>query len=526
MISAAWLPTVVILALLAGAALGQYWRASWLRRNQARLRKEAKQILRAAERTGQGTIIDAELKAKSIVLSERRAFQSESDSLRGELLARERLLNQRLEYLSEREADLERRHAKLDQNSHELEALKADIVQKESQVLASLEQAACLTVEQAKLELLERMRAQAKSFSEREAKSILADARMGAERKAREILASAIERQSREIISERTVSILPLNNEELRGRIIGRDGRNIRTFEAVTGVDVLLDEIPNHIVLSSLSPERREAAKIAMVSLIGDGRIQPNRIEEFVEKAKKDVAQNYLVYGKEAAAMAGCYGMAEPVLAQLGQLKFRTSYGQSVLSHSIETASIAEIVGAELGLLPEECESLKRAALLHDIGKSLSESKKGPHAIIGAEFLRENGEKHEVVNAVAAHHTEVEDQSMLCPLLRAADALSGARPGARREDYEDYFSRLSKMEEVARGFYGVEKAYAFQAGRELHLLVSSAVIKESELPQLAEHVARAIEKEIPHFADVKIILIRETRAVSQAKWAPGEREAR
>ena len=513
------LPLIVLLALATGWALGQYWRARWIRRNKARLRKEAKYILAEAEREGQAKIVDAELQAKGILLEERRQFEVLRRQAEEDLAKREKLIATLLEHLECEKRDQQRRKEKLDQEKAKLADQEAEIAGLRAQVQAHLEKLAGLSLEEARRELFKEAEEVARSEIQARAKMVRDEAHHNAERKAREIIVTVMERLSRSVVAEATVCSLTLPSQEMKGRIIGRDGRNVRAFEAVAGVDVLLDEESNSVTLSCHNPFRREVARQALEHLVADGRIQPSRIEEFVALAEKDLRAAALLRGMEAMQELGLSGIPDKLLELLGQLYFRTSYSQNVLRHSVEVGVIAGMIAAELGLDQEWQSKARRAGLLHDCGKALDESHKGPHALEGAGYLEGLSEAREVINAVAAHHGEVEDESILAPVLRVADALSGARPGARREDLAVYLHRLEGLEKLACSFKGVERAYAFQAGREIHVTVAPAEVGEGELKVLAGNIAAEIQKRFNYGGMVKVAVIRETKAVEMVRWS-------
>ena len=511
-------PLVVLLALLSGAALGQFWRARWIRRNRARLRREAKQILIEAERTGKGTIIDAELEAKRILLDQRQIFDLEAAQLRQELLKREELLNQRLEGVSEMQSDLETRSAALNAERQALEQRTQELLNREKELRQRLEQVAGESASQAREQLFAQLSSEVEIAVKHQAAREIEICRQNVEEVSRELISTCVERLARAESAERSTSLVALEDETVKGRIIGRDGRNVRAFEAIAGVEIILDEIPHYAVLSSHDAERRETARVALVNLIKDGRIQPARIEEFVARAKAECADNLLNAGREAALSVGINDLKNPVLAVLGRLRLRSSLGQNVLMHSVECARLACFAAAELSLGKELSMCLIRSSLLHDIGKALGPEFAGPHALTGAQFLKTHGEDNLVCNLVASHHNQVADQSMLCALLRAIDTLSGARPGARREDYQNYLKRLEQLEKLALNFEGVSRAYALQAGRELHISVESDKVSDDELPVLAAQIARRIETEFRSLGLVKVSITRQSQVVEFARW--------
>lgn len=520
MISTQLQPIVVILALLCGAALGQFWRQRWILRNRARLRQEARLILRDAERAGQGTIIDAELKAKEIGLLERRQLEQERERCKEDLLERERLLAKREQLLGARQEGLEKREAAVDQILKQCNAESSAAEKLRGELLAKLENCANLSAEQARQTLLDEVASVNSALLAKRRQDLIDESQQTARERSREILATVMERLSPDVLGERAVCLLPLPSEEMRGRVVGREGRNIRAFEAISGVDVLLDEIPGQIMLSSHNPERRETARLAMLALLEDGRIQPSRIEEFIKNARDRLDSTLFRLAQQAAENFGINDMAPEVIEVLGRLHLRRSYAQNVLSHSLETAQIAKLLGQEIGLDEARLQILTKAALLHDIGKALSDNYNGPHALVGAEFLQRYESSELLLNAIAAHHGETEDQSLLCQLLRTADKLSGARPGARREDLQNYIKRLQGLEQIALSFKGVERAYALRAGRELQLLVASQEISDEGLYTLVQDISEAIKRGYSALGEVEIHALREVKIIQRVCHLP------
>ncbi len=510
---------IVLLSLSSGWALGQYWRMQWIRKNRGKIRREAREIIKDAERKGKATIADAEIAAKEFLLSERRQHEENVRETRSELSQRQALLSQRESQLSALQIEIEERSKLSSKQASAIESTMIELTKREQSLFEQVQKVAGMNVAQAS----EQIMLEARKRSEAEARNleqhILAAAKERAEAKAHEVVATTIERISRDIISERSTVVLPLPTADMKSRLIGRDGRNVRAFEALSGVDLLLDDVPEHVIISSHDVFRKEVAKEALVRLMGDGRIQPARIEEFLAEAKLKVESGNVENGRRALGELGLDTGHEELVSVLGKLRLRSSYTQNVLLHSLETAFIAASIAAELGMNLEMQTLARRAGLFHDIGKALNEKYQGPHALVGAEFLSRFGEHDLVINAVAAHHGESDDRSILAPILRAADALSGARPGARRENIAAYIERLQKMEELAKEFPGVKQAYALQAGRELHVIVESAEVSDERAHELGELISRTIERQVKYVGQLKVTVIRELRVTHTASWS-------
>lgn len=409
---------------------------------------------------------------------------------------------------------LERREESLNKKAKELNEKEVLINELYEKQVEELERLSGLTSEEAKELLLNDIRKEIAHESAIMIKEIEAQTREEAEKRAREIISCAIQRCAADHVAETTVTVVNLPNDEMKGRIIGREGRNIRTLETLTGIDLIIDDTPEAVVLSGFDPIRREIARIALEKLIVDGRIHPARIEEMVEKAKVEVDNIIKEEGEQAAFETGIHGLHPELIKLLGRLKYRTSYGQNVLKHSIEVSHIAGVMAAELGA---NVKIAKRAGLLHDIGKAVDHEVEGPHVDIGVDIARRYRESKEVLHAIAAHHGDIEPQSVEAVLVQAADAISAARPGARRETLEAYIKRLEKLEEIANSFDGIEKSYAIQAGRELRIMVKPEDVKDDEIIHTAREIAKRIESELDYPGQIKVNVIRETRAVEYAK---------
>ena len=476
--------------------------------NDARARSEI--LLKEAELTAKDLGAQARLEAEREILETRR----ELTALEAKIEGREETIERRIEAFERREADLNRRDQGLRERDKALTAKEAERQALIEEARNRLEAVAELTREEAKREIVDEMVAQARHDAARQIRVVEEEAREESDRRAKRIISIAIERLAGEFVTERTVSVLTLPNDEMKGRIIGREGRNIRAIEAATGVDIIIDDTPEAVVISCHNPIRREIARVAMERLISDGRIHPGRIEEVVRKAEQEVEESIREAGNRALLEVGVHGIHPELVKLLGMLKYRYSYAQNVLMHSIEAAFICGAMAAELGLNEKQA---RRAALLHDIGKALTHEVEGSHALIGGELARKYGESAKIVNAIAAHHEEVKAETILAPLVDAADALSGARPGARREVLESYVKRLEDLETIARSFKGVEKCFAVQAGREMRIIVEPSQVSDEDATMLARDVAKKIETDMTYPGQIRVTVIRETRSTELAR---------
>ena len=476
--------------------------------------EEAKRIINEAIKGGENKKREMLLEAKEEIHKSRSEYEREVKERRAEVSKQERRLQQKEEALDKKidlhekkEDELAKRIAAIDKKQEEVESLKRSQME-------VLEKISGLTQEEAKAYILKGVEENVRHETAMKIKEIEAQMKEEADQTAREIIATAIQRCAADHAAETTVSVVPLPNDEMKGRIIGREGRNIRTLETITGVDLIIDDTPEAITVSSFDPVRREVARLALEKLIADGRIHPTRIEDMVEKARREVDHTIKVEGERATFETGVHNLHPELIKLLGRQKYRTSYGQNVLNHSIEVAHIAGLMASELGV---DVTLAKRAGLLHDLGKSVDHEMEGSHVQLGVELAKKYKENPVVINAIEAHHGDVEPQTVIACLVQAADAISAARPGARRENVENYIRRLEKLEELTNSFPGVEKAYAIQAGREVRVMVKPEEVTEDNMILLAHDLAKKIESELEYPGQIKVNVIRETKAVEYSK---------
>jgi ribonuclease Y len=483
--------------------------------------EEARKVVEKAQQEGQTVLKEAKLLAKDELYQMKLDFENETKEMRAELKKREKRLTQKEENIDRKLEQLERRDGSIAKKERQLtekeEALRKEEARYEALIQeqkVQLEKISGLTAEEAKNLLIKAMEREARYEGAKLIKRIENESREQADRKAKKIMATAIQRYAGDYVAEKTVSVVNLPSDEMKGRIIGREGRNIRALEGATGIDLIIDDTPEAVILSGFNPVRREVARLALERLINDGRIHPARIEETVKKVSQEIDVEIREAGEQAAFDLGVHGFHSELIQLVGKLKFRTSYGQNVLAHSLEVGFLCGVMAAELGLNVKQA---KRVGLLHDIGKAVDHEVEGPHALIGAKLAKKYGEPPRVVHAISAHHEDVPPASVLAVLVQAADTLSGARPGARRETLESYVKRLDDLERIAGSFDGVSKSYAIQAGRELRIIVESETVSDEEAVLLSRDVAKNIEESLSYPGQIRVTVIRETRAVDFAK---------
>lgn len=517
-----WLYILIgVVALIVGFFAGAVIVKKKIESDNAKVGKTSEEILNKARREADEIIKEAKLESKEIIFKGKQEAENEIKEGKKELqaqekriLTKEEALDKKVELTEKKEEMIIQREKEYEDKIAEVDKIKAETDNIRLQLIQEIEKISGMTREEAKQLLRHEMVEEAKVDAAREIREIEEEVKRTADKKAQSVIATSIQRCAPEYVSEIAVSSVNLPSDEMKGRIIGREGRNIRTFESVTGVDIIVDDTPEAVILSSYDPFRREIAKLTLERLISDGRIHPSRIEEHYEKSKQEVEKHIYEVGEEAAFNLGIHNIHSDLLKLIGRLKYRTSYGQNVLNHSIEVAKIAGIMAAELGL---DEKMAKRMGLLHDIGKAVDQESEGSHTEVGVDIVKKYKEDDRILNAILSHHGEQEFKYTESVLIQAADALSASRPGARREVLESYIKRLEKLEEISSSFEGVSKAYAIQAGRELRIIVEPDRVNDDTMVTLSKDIAKRIEEELTYPGQIKVTVIREARTVEYAK---------
>ena len=512
---------LLMLGLILGLPLGFFLRKKSMESRFKSIENYSKTILADSQKEGKNIIKEANLQAKDMLYQMKLDFEKETKGQKEQIKKQEKRLSLKKEQEGKRIESLEKREHKTRDKEKKIDRMESDIFKKEAEYkrliaeqINKTEKIAGVSREEAKQILIKSMELEAKHDAAKLMRKIENEAKYEADRKAKKIISLAVKRYSGDYVAEKTVSVVNLPNDEMKGRIIGREGRNIRAIEAATGIDLIIDDTPEAVILSGFNPIRREVAKIALEKLIEDGRIHPARIEEIVDKISKDLDASIVEVGEQTAFDIGVHELHPELIKLLGRLKYRSSYAQNVLLHSREVSFICGIMAAELGLNVKQS---KRAGLLHDIGKAVDHEVEGPHAVIGADLARKYGEDEKVIHAIHAHHEDIPPDSILAVLVQAADTLSGARPGARQEMLESYVKRLHDLEDIAMSTPGVNKTYAIQAGREIRIMVEGKTISDDQSYIICKDIAKKIEKGLSYPGQIKVTVIRETRAVEYAK---------
>ena len=504
----------LVVGLGVGFPFGIHYRKKVSEKEISSAEEEGKRIINEAIKSAETKKKEALLEAKEEILKNRSEYEKEEKSRRADLQRQENRLQQKeenldrkTEALEKREESLAQKHAAIDKENEEIKVIKRSQTE-------MLERISGFTAEEAKAYLIAQVESEVTHETALKIKEVESRMKEECEARAREVVAQAIQRCAADSVAELTVSVVPLPNDEMKGRIIGREGRNIRTIETLTGVDLIIDDTPEAITVSCFEPVRREIARLALEKLIADGRIHPTHIEEMVEKARREVESTIKAEGERAVFECGVRNLHPELVKMLGRLHYRTSYGQNVLQHSIEVSHIAGMMAAELGA---DVQAAKRAGLLHDLGKAVDHEMEGTHVALGVEFARKYKERDDIIHAIEAHHNDVEPRTVVACLVQAADAISAARPGARRENLENYIKRLEQLESITNSYPGVEKAYAIQAGREVRVMVKPEQVSEDQMVILARDLAKKIEEEMEYPGQIKVHVIRETKVIEYAK---------
>ncbi len=512
---------IAVGSIIVGAVIGALVRGKLGGNKIANSERTALQIVETATKEADSIRKESIIQAKDMVLQAKTEWEEEAREFRKEAQSQERRIQQKEENLDRKVEQIESRESEL-HKSEQFQTTREKLINEREQEIEGLindqriqlEHISGMSVEEAKNTLMISIESEAKHDAAKMIKQIEEEAKETADKKAKNILALTIQRYAGDYVAEKTVSVVPLPADEMKGRIIGREGRNIRAIEAATGIDLIIDDTPEAVIISGFNPVRREVARLSLEKLIADGRIHPSRIEEVVKKAEQEVEEKIREAGEQATFDVGVHGIHPEIIKLIGRLRYRTSYGQNVLQHSLEVAFLCGIMAAELGINVKEA---KRAGLLHDIGKAVDHEIEGSHAVIGADLARKHGETAQIVHAIGAHHEDEKPETILAVLVQAADALSGARPGARREMLETYVKRLGDLERIGTSFPGCTSCFAIQAGREIRVLVSSDKVSDAQSHVLAKDIARKIEDEMTYPGQIKVNVIRETRAVDYAK---------
>ena len=503
-----------VVALAIGFPAGIQWRKKVAEKEISSAEEEAKRIINESIKSAESKKREALVEAKEEILQARNEYEREVKERRADLQKQERRLQQKEENLDRKTENIEKKEDTLQRKLAELDEAREEVSTVKKTQMEVLERISGFTAEEAKNYLINQLAEEVTHESAMKVREIEAQFKEEADQKAKEILSLAIQRCAADHVAEATVSVVPLPNDEMKGRIIGREGRNIRTLETMTGVDLIIDDTPEAITVSCFEPVRREVARLALEKLIADGRIHPTHIEEMVEKARREVESTIKAEGERAVFECGVRNLHPELVKMLGRLHYRTSYGQNVLQHSIEVSHIAGMMAAELGA---DVQAAKRAGLLHDLGKAVDHELEGTHVSLGVEFARKYKEREDIIHAIEAHHNDVEPRTVVACLVQAADAISAARPGARRENLENYIKRLEQLETITGSYPGVDKAYAIQAGREVRVMVKPEQVSEDQMVILARDLAKKIEEEMEYPGQIKVHVLRETKVIEYAK---------